>query len=442
MSTTLYSLSDRRSSHKARPFGLGPRLTLHLGLLCLVTHLSSDEVQAWAPGSVVGWGDNRWGQINIPSDLSNVVALAGGELHSLLLCGDGTVVSWGPGASAGGGRCAVPTGLTNVVAIAAGAYHNLALKADGTVVEWAHNADYPTAQPQGLTNLVAIDAGGYHNVALKEDGTVVAWGANETGQANVSPDLTNVIAIAAGHDYSLALRGDGVVVGWGHDYWSERQTCLDLPEVAALSAYFHTVALLGDRTVVNWGSAYHFQSNVPPGLVNVQAIAAGGEHGLAIRDDWTVTCWGVSGSGQTNVPPGLTGVTAVAGGDWHSLALVGQGQPFLTAKPFSRAANRGRTTIFYTWATGEAPLRYQWQSNGRNIAGATNAMLVLHDLQPSDAGTYRAVVSNARGSLVTPPAALTYWFVHKQFPRTERDHRKIQKPRTSSTRRVIAQETQ
>jgi alpha-tubulin suppressor-like RCC1 family protein len=52
---------------------------------------------------------------------------------------DGTVVVWG-GAGGDSGPMQVPTGLSDVVAIAAGEYSSLALKADGTVVAWGYTA--------------------------------------------------------------------------------------------------------------------------------------------------------------------------------------------------------------------------------------------------------------------------------------------------------------
>ena len=74
---------------------------------------------------MVAWGDNRYGQTNVPSGLTNVVAIASGGYHSLALKGDGTVVVWGWNAL---GQCNVPSGLTNVVAIAGGDSHSLALE--------------------------------------------------------------------------------------------------------------------------------------------------------------------------------------------------------------------------------------------------------------------------------------------------------------------------
>jgi alpha-tubulin suppressor-like RCC1 family protein len=124
------------------------------------------------------------------------------------------------------GETNVPPDLTNVVAVAGGDYHSVALKADGRVVAWGWNFYDQTNVPAGLSNVVAIACGSYHNLALKTDGTVVAWGAgtdkyfpgHDYGQASVPEWATNVIQVAANGDYSLALRRDGTLVGWGWQY--------------------------------------------------------------------------------------------------------------------------------------------------------------------------------------------------------------------------------
>ncbi len=64
-----------------------------------------------------GLGRQHFGQTNVPSGLTNAVAIAGGAVHSLALKSDGTVVAWGDNNF---GQTNVPTDLTNVVAIAAG----------------------------------------------------------------------------------------------------------------------------------------------------------------------------------------------------------------------------------------------------------------------------------------------------------------------------------
>ena len=44
---------------------------------------------------MVAWGRNDGGQTDVPSGLSNVVAIAAGGYHSLALTAEGRVVAWG-----------------------------------------------------------------------------------------------------------------------------------------------------------------------------------------------------------------------------------------------------------------------------------------------------------------------------------------------------------
>ena len=94
-------------------------------------------VAASQPNAVVAWGYNADGETNVPPALANVAAIAGGDVHSLVLQSNGTVVAWGYN---GSGQTTVPDGLTNVAAIAGGGYHSLALQSNGTVVAWGYNA--------------------------------------------------------------------------------------------------------------------------------------------------------------------------------------------------------------------------------------------------------------------------------------------------------------
>src|SRR5436190_24269899 len=49
--------------------------------------------------SVAAWGDNSNHQTNLPTGLTNIVALAAGANHSLALRGDGVVLAWGDDSS-------------------------------------------------------------------------------------------------------------------------------------------------------------------------------------------------------------------------------------------------------------------------------------------------------------------------------------------------------
>src|SRR5437879_12556996 len=103
--------------------------------------------------TVVGWGNNQWGQTNVPPDLTNAIAIAAGSSHSLALRSDGTMVGWGSTSMA---LSVILNGLSNVIAIAAGGSNSLALKADGTVSVWGTNMFGPAFVPTGLTSVVAI----------------------------------------------------------------------------------------------------------------------------------------------------------------------------------------------------------------------------------------------------------------------------------------------
>jgi uncharacterized delta-60 repeat protein len=63
----------------------------------------------------------------------------------------------------------------------------------------------------------------------------------------------------------------------------------------------------------------------------------------------------------------------------------------------------GQDLVVRVDASGGEQLTFQWFFNGQSLTGATNATLVLPQLQASQAGLYYAVVSNTAGSVTTPP---------------------------------------
>ena len=152
-----------------------------------------------------------------------MVAIAAGAYHSLALKADGTVVGWGEN---GYGQTTIPAGATNVVAIAAGDYHSLALKADGTVVGWGDNS-YRPDQHSRQCDQRGGDCGG----RLAQSGAQGRRHGRRLGRQRrparptIPASATNVVAIAAGgygdievpqgFGHSLALRADGTVIGWG-----------------------------------------------------------------------------------------------------------------------------------------------------------------------------------------------------------------------------------
>ncbi len=92
------------------------------------------------------------------------------------------------------------------MAIAAGQLHSLALKTNGTIVAWGDNTD-GQLNVSDLSNVMAVAAGWRHSVFLKNDGTVLARGYNADGETTTPTALgtTTVKMIAAGANQTVAL---------------------------------------------------------------------------------------------------------------------------------------------------------------------------------------------------------------------------------------------
>lgn len=264
-----------------------------------------------ADGSAVAWGNDTFGQSAVPSEATNLIALAGGDAHTVALRSDRTVLAWGDNSL---GQTNVPASATNIVSIAAGLNHNIALRANGTVVTWGQDSAITNA-PVSATNIIAIAAGQLHCLALRSNGTVLPWGF-ATGSTNVPNSVTSVVAIAAG-SHNVTVKSNGTVVAWGDNTYFQTNVPATANGVIAIAAgIYHNLALRTNGTLVAWGAgtndtgvAPHFgQAIVPAEATNIVAIAAGDYHSLALRADGTVLAWGAGGPanlGQTIVPAGL-----------------------------------------------------------------------------------------------------------------------------------------
>src|SRR5262245_14271435 len=150
------------------------------GLACLVL-----TGAARAQSNIKGWGslvvDSGWN-----SETAFVEVAAGGG-DTVVRRSDGTVVAWGDNKY---GECNVPALPAGVsyVQVAAGGGHTVARRSDGAVVAWGYNYT-------GQCNVPALPAGvacvegaarGLHAVARLSDGSAVAWGMAADGQWNVS----------------------------------------------------------------------------------------------------------------------------------------------------------------------------------------------------------------------------------------------------------------
>ncbi len=87
--------------------------------------------------------------------------------------------------------------------------------------------------------------------------------------------------------------------------------------------------------------------------------------------------------------------------------------PTISAQPNPEQVLAGRTAKFQASVAGSAPLTYSWSkdsvtlTNGGNISGATNSILVISNISASDVASYSVTVQNPVGTTSSVPASLT-----------------------------------
>lgn len=81
--------------------------------------------------------------------------------------------------------------------------------------------------------------------------------------------------------------------------------------------------------------------------------------------------------------------------------------PTITTQPTNQTAASGQNVLFVAAAAGSAPLHYQWRRNATPLPAATNAVLLLLNVQLADQGGYSLLVTNAAGSATSTVVTLT-----------------------------------
>ena len=132
-------------------------------------------------------------------------------------------------------------------------------------------------------------------------------------------------------------------------------------------------------------------------------------------------CNGTNLAGATNALLNLANVTLAQAGNYSVLVTNYGGSlqssnatltvlavpPAITQQPVSQTVFAGNTALFTAAASGTAPLAYQWEVNGTNVSGATNATLTLANVQMAQAGNYALLVTNLGGTMLSSNALLT-----------------------------------
>ncbi|MGH7972214.1 MAG: immunoglobulin domain-containing protein, partial [Limisphaerales bacterium] len=82
-------------------------------------------------------------------------------------------------------------------------------------------------------------------------------------------------------------------------------------------------------------------------------------------------------------------------------------QPVITRQPTNQSVSLGASVSFQVSATTtNPPLHYQWRFATTNLPAATNASIILTNIQVAQAGAYDALVSDSSGSTLSHAAYL------------------------------------
>jgi hypothetical protein len=76
--------------------------------------------------------------------------------------------------------------------------------------------------------------------------------------------------------------------------------------------------------------------------------------------------------------------------------------PAIVTQPSNQTVFAGFNAAFNVSVSGTPPYNYQWNDNGTNIEGATNAILTLTNVSFNEAGNYSVTVSNTVGKPIVP----------------------------------------
>ncbi|KAJ8973609.1 hypothetical protein NQ317_010046 [Molorchus minor] len=134
--------------------------------------------------------------------------------------------------------------LEDVISVASGQHHTVVLRENGTVLSWGENKFGQLGVDPNVANsfvplevfsneaLQTVYAGWTHSAALTKSGEVFTWGRNSYGQLGAErdipykpeeiPTLKDVSQLSVGSEHNLAVTKDGKLYSWG---WNDHGSC-------------------------------------------------------------------------------------------------------------------------------------------------------------------------------------------------------------------------
>jgi alpha-tubulin suppressor-like RCC1 family protein len=304
---------------------------------------NTDSCARRVDGSLVCWGDNRYGQLGVGDTVPH----------------DGPQLVQGPWP--GVSKVFMPPGTGDLTA--SQSWFACAIDTQGTLWCWGDNSygqlgDGTTtertipARVMGLVKVTHACTGASHACAGTSDGTLWCWGSNASGQLgtgdnvnHVVPAMVDVSAFTTSGDGGVAAAVDSLQCGAKH-------TCAHRTD--------GTMWCWGDNSYGQLGDGSTTARNRPIQVTmlgtNVGRVGTGGAHTCAFTKDGSVWCWGNNASGQLgvgdmvsrSVPTKLNGIPAVNQvwtGGAHTCALDTGGTLYCWGDNQYGQLGTGKTTV-------------------------------------------------------------------------------------------------
>ncbi|MCX6915867.1 MAG: SUMF1/EgtB/PvdO family nonheme iron enzyme [Verrucomicrobia bacterium] len=285
-------------------------------------------------------------------------------------------------------------------------------------VQWVNTLHCPT--PEVIPFTANINAEGSLTVSLEPALEFLVYGLAGVS-AGITPSADIVFAVGTGQPLSGKLDADVTLdlglAGPGFDWLNPK------PELS-LSLWHDEWHLFPNDTTISFTeqpqsqsvqvghSAYFFATVAASGTPSYQWFF--NDMQMVGQTARTLSLPSVSSGHTGNYKVRVTAGRQTADSAPATLTVIQpQTSPQIVLQPQGQSVGVGAAASFSVQAQGGGTLSYQWSkdgvylTDGVRITGSTGTTLQIANVQASDAGNYRARISNQAGSVVSSSAGLT-----------------------------------
>ena len=197
-------------------------------------------------GTVACWGDNTYGQCNVPSTVMYTDAVVSIDATALITT-DGTIELYGTSTLLEAAHIALKsqpnvrfTSVCILTRTESGVGSVIALDEDGMIHEFGNFHTIVNSVFPNLSQCTQI-SGERENLLILTNDSVVAWGVNASGQCDVPSDLGHCKYIHMSNRVACVIKNDDSVVAWGSNETGQTTIPLNLEPSKLLSSSMNTV---------------------------------------------------------------------------------------------------------------------------------------------------------------------------------------------------------